>query len=103
MPRGWDEPGDVLPASRRLGATGCTRDRRPHHARGGQESLGLLEVLRSTAARWASLESETVVAGVLPTPAEPAAADQEAAASPAPPPPYGHPAAECRVGRGLHE
>lgn len=103
MPRGGDGPGDVLPASRRLGATGCTRDRRPHHARGDQESLGLLEVLRSTAARWASLESETVVAGVLPAPAEPAAADQETAPSSPASAARGGASAQCGVGGGFHE
>ena len=37
--------GDVLPAPRRLGSTGCAGHRGPHASGHGEKSLGLLEVL----------------------------------------------------------
>ena len=95
--------GDVLPAPRGLGPAGCTGDRGADDARGREESLGLLEVLRSTPARWASVESQAVVAGLLPASLELATTDEEAAPGSVPPAARRGAAAQCRLGGGLHE
>ena len=57
LSRGGTRPGDVLSASRGLGTARCAGDRGADDARGGEESLGLLEMLRSAPARRAWLES----------------------------------------------
>ena len=64
-----------------------------------EESLGLLEVLRSAAARWAPLESQTAVAGLLPASLEFPTTDEEAAPPSAASAARGGAPAQCRVGR----
>lgn len=75
----WDWGGDVLLYPRGLGPAGCVGDCRPDDSRGREESLGVVEVLRSTAARWASVESQTTLAGLLSAALEPAPPNEEAA------------------------
>jgi hypothetical protein len=64
-------------------------------ARGGEESLGLLKVLRSAPARWASVESQTALACVLPIATEPAT-------GPVPSTARRRAATECGVARGFY-
>ncbi len=100
---GGTGPSDVLPPPRGLGPARCAGDRRAHDACGGEESLGFLEVLRSTPAQWASVESQTALACVLPTAIEPATAHEETAARPGPSTARRRAATECGLGRGLYE
>lgn len=100
---GGNRSGHLLSAPRGLGPARCPGDRGPHDARGGQESLGLLEVLRSTPIEWPSVESHAAVAGVRPTPAEPPPSDQEAAPGSVPSATRGDAAAQRGVGCGFYE
>jgi hypothetical protein len=95
--------GDVLPAPRELGSAGHTGDRGVDDARGREESLGLLEVLRSTSARWASVESQAAMAGLLSAALELATPDQEAAPGSVPPAAHRRAAAQYRLRCRLHE
>ena len=96
---GWD----VLSPSRGLGQEECVGKYRSDNPRGRQESLGLLEVLRSTVARWASVESQMALAPVLLAVAEPAATHQGTAPDPAPSATRGGASAERGVDRGFYE
>ena len=77
--------------------------RSANHAGRDEISLGVLEICGSVAEHRTSVEPQAALARVLPTPAEPATADEETAPGSASPASRGHPAPERGVGGGLHE